>query len=100
MTLGMFLLAFANKEFVNTAAWLSCLSLLFLQTKFDESIQFREKVQKYLGDVMKYVDHVIKNAGPPDLLRYVQRKRNVEDSITLIVTSDFCFKPLAVKMFK
>ncbi|KAL9969297.1 hypothetical protein ACROYT_G021496, partial [Oculina patagonica] len=38
-------------------------------TKFDESIQFREKVQKYLGDVMKYVDHVIKNAGPADLLR-------------------------------
>lgn len=42
------------------------------QTKFDESIQFREKVQRYLGDVMKYVDHVLKNAGPPDLLRYVE----------------------------
>ena len=39
------------------------------QTKFDESIQFREKVQKYLGDVMKYVDHVIKTVGPADLLR-------------------------------
>jgi len=38
-------------------------------TKFDESIQFREKVQRYLGDVMKYVDHVIKTAGPADLLR-------------------------------
>lgn len=38
-------------------------------TTFDESIQFREKVQRYLGDVMKYVDHVLKNAGPPDLLR-------------------------------
>lgn len=38
-------------------------------TKFDESIQFREKVQKYLGDFMKYVDHALKNAGPPDLLR-------------------------------
>lgn len=50
---------------VNTA------SILFttLQTKFDESIQFREKVQRYLGDVMKYVDHVIKTAGPADLLR-------------------------------
>ena len=42
------------------------------QTTFDESIQFREKVQRYLGDVMKYVDHVLKNAGPPDLLRYVE----------------------------
>lgn len=40
-----------------------------LLTAFDESIQFREKVQKYLGDVMKYVDNVLKNAGPPDLLR-------------------------------
>lgn len=51
--------------YVNTA------SILFttLQTKFDESIQFREKVQRYLGDVMKYVDHVIKTAGPADLLR-------------------------------
>lgn len=39
------------------------------QTKFDESIQFREKVQRYVGDVMKYVDHVIKTAGPADLLR-------------------------------
>ncbi|KAJ7385711.1 hypothetical protein OS493_013742 [Desmophyllum pertusum] len=38
-------------------------------TNFNESIQFREKVQKYLGDVMKYVDHVIKSAGPSDLLR-------------------------------
>jgi len=38
-------------------------------TKFDESIQFREKVQKYLGDVMKYVDQVLKNGGPSDLLR-------------------------------
>lgn len=76
------------------------MSLLFLQTKFDESIQFREKVQKYLGDVMKYVDHVVKNAGPPDLLRYVQRKRNVEDSITFIFTSEFCFESLAIEMFK
>ncbi|XP_068755501.1 protein MMS22-like [Montipora capricornis] len=40
-----------------------------LLTKFEESIQFREKVQKYLGDVMKYVDPALKKAGPPDLLR-------------------------------
>lgn len=46
--------------------------LTYFQTTFDESIQFREKVQRYLGDVMKYVDHVLKNAGPPDLLRYVE----------------------------
>jgi len=45
------------------------LSFIAPQTKFDESIQFREKVQRYLGDVMKYVDHVIKSAGPADLLR-------------------------------
>ncbi|XP_066028279.1 protein MMS22-like isoform X2 [Pocillopora verrucosa] len=38
-------------------------------TKFDDSIQFRETVQRYLGDVIKYVDHVLKDVGPANLLR-------------------------------
>ncbi|PFX34580.1 Protein MMS22-like [Stylophora pistillata] len=38
-------------------------------TKFDESIQFRETVQRYLGDVIKYVDHVLRNVGPANQLR-------------------------------
>lgn len=38
-------------------------------TKFDESIQSRETVQRYLGDVIKYVDHVLRNVGPANQLR-------------------------------
>ncbi|XP_048577943.1 protein MMS22-like isoform X1 [Nematostella vectensis] len=38
-------------------------------TRFEENIQFRKRVQSYLGDLTKYMDPFVNNAGPQDSLR-------------------------------
>ncbi|EDO38737.1 predicted protein [Nematostella vectensis] len=41
-------------------------------TRFEENIQFRKRVQSYLGDLTKYMDPFVNNAGPQDSLRFTQ----------------------------